>query len=318
MGQEEPSPKEEAIHEAMQEAIQEAIIQAAAAPPGSTPPQQSGGAGNPGGTAPTTPPGLPYSGGHSDPWAHPEKHYRSFHCPPTTRIAAFWTCSRFSKHGCDKSTFAIATWRGDAQRYWLTQVLDCARSRHDQWLQSTPSQRASLEPGYILGDRKHIPEAQNAVESVLRTALLDAIPKSIADACMRHGYCTAELIVWYVMKQLILPLDQGCAWLEEMQHRLNLCILDQGCAWLEEMQHRLQPMHQDEAKCASTNNCSVCQWYPQWHYSVLPYSREHLGQSLWQTSVERVQHHSWIGSTLCLQNSWSSKSCTKNRTRLLR
>ena len=62
---------------------------------------------------------------------------------------------------------------------------------------------------------------------------------------MRHGYCTAELIVWYVMKQLILPpdinevtmqkeiltppkvppatLDQGCAWLEEMQHRLSLC-----------------------------------------------------------------------------------------------
>ena len=37
----------------------------------------------------------------------------------------------------DKSTFAIATWRGDAQRYWLTQVLDCARLRHDQWLQST-------------------------------------------------------------------------------------------------------------------------------------------------------------------------------------
>ena len=146
----------------------------------------------------------------------------------------------------DKSTFAIATWRGDAQRYWLVQVLDLARSRHDVWLQSTPSQRASLEPAYILGDRKHIPEAQNAVESVLRTELLDAIPRSIADACMRHGYCTAELIVWYVMKQLILPpdinevtmqkeiltppkvapatLDQGCAWLEEMQHRLNLCI----------------------------------------------------------------------------------------------
>ena len=97
-----------------------------------------------------------------------------------------------------------------------------------------------------MGDRKHIPEAQNAVESVLRTELLDAIPKSIADACMRHGYCTTELIVWYVMKQLILPpdinevtmqkdiltpprvppatLDQACAWLEEMQHRLNLCI----------------------------------------------------------------------------------------------
>ena len=103
----------------------------------------------------------------------------------------------------DKSTFAIATWRGDAQRYWLTQVLDLARARHDQWLQSTPAQRATLEPAYILGDRKHIPEAQNAVESVLRTELLEVIPKTLAEACMRHGYCTAELIVWYVMKQLI-------------------------------------------------------------------------------------------------------------------
>ena len=146
----------------------------------------------------------------------------------------------------DRCTFAIATWRGDAQRYWLDEILDHARTRHDQWLQSTPSQRASLEPAYILGDRKHIPEAKNAVESVLRTELLDAIPKSIADACMRHGYCTAELIAWYVMKQLILPqdinevtmqrelltppkvtpstLDQGCVWLEEMQYRLNLCM----------------------------------------------------------------------------------------------
>ena len=91
-----------------------------------------------------------------------------------------------------------------------------------------------------------MPEAQNAVESVLRTELLDAIPKSIAEACMRHGYCTAELIVWYVMKQLIMPhdinevtmqreilthpktppstLDQGRVWLEETQHRLNLCM----------------------------------------------------------------------------------------------
>ena len=65
----------------------------------------------------------------------------------------------------------------------------------------------TLEPAYILGDRKHIPEAQNAVESVLRTELLDAIPMSIADACMCHGYCTAELIGWYLMKQLIMPPD---------------------------------------------------------------------------------------------------------------
>ena len=127
-----------------------------------------------------------------------------------------------------------------------TQVLDLARARHDQWLQSTPAQRATLEPAYILGDRKHIPEAPSAVKSVLRTELLEVTPKTLAEACMRHGYCTAELIVWYVMKQLILPpdinevtmqkeiltpprispstLDQASAWLEEIQHRLNLCI----------------------------------------------------------------------------------------------
>ena len=89
--------------------------------------------------------------------------------------------------GYDESTFAIATWRGDAQPYWLTQVLDRARARHDQWLQNTPAQRANLEPAYILGDRKHIPETQNAVESVLRTELIEVIPKTIAEACMRHG-----------------------------------------------------------------------------------------------------------------------------------
>ena len=48
-----------------------------------------------------------------------------------------------------KSTFAIATWRGDAQRYWLEQVLGTARVLRDQWLQSPPAQRASLELAYI-------------------------------------------------------------------------------------------------------------------------------------------------------------------------
>ena len=29
----------------------------------------------------------------------------------------------------------------------------------------------------------------------------------MAEACMRHGYCTAELIIWYIMKQLIRTTD---------------------------------------------------------------------------------------------------------------
>ena len=165
-------------------------------------------------------------------------------------------------------------------------MLDCARSKHDVWLQSSPSQRAGLEPAYILGDRKHIPEAQNAIESVLRTELLDAIPKSIADARMRHGYCTGELRVWYVMKQLTLPpdvnevtmqkeiltppkvvpstFDQGCAWLEEMQHRLNLCIKTK------------QNVHPRTVVAFVNETLSSI--------TVLPYGGQCLGQSLWQAS----------------------------------
>ena len=89
----------------------------------------------------------------------------------------------------------------------ITQVLEPALIRHDQWLQSTPAQRATLDPAYILRGRKRIPEATNAVEIVLRTELLEVIPKPLPEASMRHGYCTAELIVWYIMKQLILPPD---------------------------------------------------------------------------------------------------------------
>ena len=69
----------------------------------------------------------------------------------------------------------------------LAQMVDGLR----HWLQSKPDQRASLEPACLLGDGTLIPEAVSAVESVLRTELLDAMPKSLADSCVRHGYCTA-------------------------------------------------------------------------------------------------------------------------------
>ena len=144
-----------------------------------------------------------------DPWASLDRSRKSLKLslPSNYRSCSILDMQQMLEVWYDKSTFAIATWQGDAQRYWLTQVLDLARARRDQWLQSTPAQRATLEPAYTLGDRKHIPEAPNAVKSVLRTELLEVIPKSLAEACMRHGYCTAELIVWYVMKQLILPPD---------------------------------------------------------------------------------------------------------------
>ena len=59
---------------------------------------------------------------------------------------------------------------------------------------------------YILQNRELTPESVNAVESVLRTELLDALPKFMANACVRHGYCTAELINCNVL-WMASPLD---------------------------------------------------------------------------------------------------------------
>ena len=78
------------------------------------------------------------------------------------------------------------------------------------WYDKSTFAIATLEPAYILGNRKHIPEAPNAVESVLRTELLEVTPKPLAEACMRNGCCTTELIVWYIMKQLTLPPGSRC------------------------------------------------------------------------------------------------------------
>ena len=184
-----------------------------------------------------------------DPWTPLDcsrKSLPAFKLPSNYKTCSILDMQKMLEDWFNKSTFAKAAWRGDAQRYWLDQVLETARARREQCLQSAPDQRASLEPAYTLADHRLTPETVNAVESVLRTELLDAIPKTIADSCMLHGHGTAKLIIWYIMKQLILPpdvnkvtmqkeiltppkippskLDQASKWLEEMQHRLNLCI----------------------------------------------------------------------------------------------
>ena len=81
------------------------------------------------------------------------------------------------------------------QKEQQTQRLRDQSERHEQWLQNPPDQRTNLEPAFILGDRKLQTESVNAIESVLQTELVVALPKSMPDACMRHGYCTAEPII---------------------------------------------------------------------------------------------------------------------------
>ena len=95
---------------------------------GSTPPQQTGGAGFPGGT-PQSPPGISQPNCHPDPWAPLDRSRKSLPklmLPSNYRSCSILDMRQLLESWYDKSTFAIATWRGDAQRYWLTQVLHCA------------------------------------------------------------------------------------------------------------------------------------------------------------------------------------------------
>ena len=98
-------------------------------PPRNTLPQQSGGAGQPGGNpgAPSVPPVLPPSQDAADPWAPLDRSRKSL--PKLSIPSDYKNCSILDMQQMledwynIKSTFAIATWRGDAQRYWLVQVL---------------------------------------------------------------------------------------------------------------------------------------------------------------------------------------------------
>ena len=117
---------------------------------------------------------------------------------------------------------------------------------------------------------------------------------------MHHGYCTAELIVWYVTKQLTLPpdinevtmqkeiltppkvppatLDQGCAWLEEMQHRLNLCIKTK------------QNVHSRTIVAFVDTLSGVTQYYRT------------VGK-IWGSLYGKNQLRPWVGSKPCLRSS---------------
>ena len=61
------------------------------------------------------------------------------HLPSSTyRTCSMLDMRQLLEDWLNKSTFAIATWRGVAQRYWLEQVVETARARRGQWLQKSP------------------------------------------------------------------------------------------------------------------------------------------------------------------------------------
>ena len=78
---------------------------------------------------------------------------------------------------------------------------------------------------------------------------------------MRHGYCTAELIVWYTMKQLMLPPDVNEVTMQQeilTPPRVPPATLDQA-SMVRRDAASIASMHQDEAECASKNHCRICQ-----------------------------------------------------------
>ena len=76
------------------------------------------------------------------------------------------------------------------------------------------------------------------------------------------GYCTAELIVWYIIKQLILPPDVSKVTMQKeilTPPRVPPATLDQASTWLEETQHRLNLYIKTKHKRASKDHSSICQ-----------------------------------------------------------
>ena len=65
--------------------------------------------------------GVSHSGRYSDPWAPLDRSMESsteaLIALQLQELHAYWTSSRLLEAWSDKSTFAIATWRADAQRY---------------------------------------------------------------------------------------------------------------------------------------------------------------------------------------------------------
>ena len=109
-------------------------------PPPRTPPQQT--AGPPGGT-----PGTPSS--------PPVRQHaqRAFELPSNYMTRSILETQQMLEDWLNKSTFATAAWRGDAQFYWLDQVLEIAE---DEWEEQQTLEKNSCNVHY--GHAKSIPD----------------------------------------------------------------------------------------------------------------------------------------------------------------
>ena len=165
---------------------------------------------------------------------------------------------------------------------------------------STPDQRASLEPAYIHGDRKNIPEAVNAVESVLQTELLDAMPKSLADSCIRHGYCTAELInlVHHEAAHLARTSMRSPCRRRFSPAQGTTVHLRSSLQMVRRDAAPPQLVHQDEATCPPENIASLRGRDAERCHPVLSHNRQHLDDTVYAKHQLRDSDIN-LGQNLC-------------------
>ena len=183
------------------------------------------------------------------------------------------------------------------------------------------STKSYSRAGIYLGRQKTYPWSTECGRECTTHWIARGDPKTIAEACMRHGYCTADLIVWYVMKQLILPPDINEVTMQKeiLTHpKVSPATLDQACAWLEE-RYNIDWIY-------ASNQSRMCIQGLLWHLRMTPSVASHstivqlgISGTVSMQSINCVSPTSlWIGSTPCLQSSSLNWSCMRSKTKLLR
>ena len=178
--------------------------------------------------------------------------------------------------------FGMTSPRYLARRCSKILAYSSSRARSKQtWsmVAKSPAQRATLEPAYISGTASYSRASiySRRSKAYSRSSQCFALNswksfQSPGRACMRHGYCTAELMVWYVMKQLILPPDVNEVTMQKeilTPPKVPPAPLDQASTWLEDAAS-IESMHQDQAECASKDHSSIRQtWSVTQYYRTI-------------------------------------------------
>ena len=106
------------------------------------------------------------------------------------------------------TSLAISTWNQKAPEMWEEHVR-WAQERHEEWLSLTPAEKARERgTGRDIG-LWNLPRRVGIVEGLMRSELLDALPRHYKTACVLENALDVRAILLIVMK-LALPSAEQC------------------------------------------------------------------------------------------------------------